>query len=294
MRSPIVAGAVAEARRTGHEQVRWRALGRDRGQCWGRRLWCLSGPGHGPGQGDLRHELEGPGRAWRLLSGRGRRHLRQARARRDRPAGRPAGQPLAAAGRRQDRLQHGRQPVRPVQLHPGQRADGDDRGDLPEGAAGAAGAPGRWREGAGRPRRQDLLHLQRRAADLLAVAAAGLRLQGRPGEALHLQSGAVPGRHQLGAAGLRHLRAVRDPAAGRVRAGGPDDGGLRLRHLLDHDRDLAEAGRREPRPGAALRQRHDRGLVQLSLRRQQEGQRADQGRQPRDDRRADRLLDRRR
>ena len=48
----------------------------------------------------------------------------------------------------------------------------------------------------------------------------------------------------------------------------------------------------EPRSGAALRQRFDRGLVQLSLRRQREGQRADQGRQSGDDRRADRLLDR--
>ena len=170
-RSPVVAGAVAEARRVWHEQARAFSGGRDRGRSGG-GLRVPERAGHGPGQGDLRLELEGPGRAWRLLPGRGRRHLCQARARRDRPAGRPAGQPLAAAGRRQDRLQHGRQPVRPVQLHPGQRADGDDRGDLPEGAAGPAGAPGRWCEGAGRPRRQDLLHLQRRAADLLAVAAS--------------------------------------------------------------------------------------------------------------------------
>ena len=103
---------------------------------------------------------------------------------------------------------------------------------------------------------------------------AGLRLRRRSGEALHLQPGAVPGRHQLGAAGLRHLRAVRHQAGGRVRPGGADDGRFRLRHLLDHDRDLAEAGRREPGPGAALRQRDDRGLVQLSLRRQRQGQRA--------------------
>ena len=66
----------------------------------------------------------------------------------------------------------------------------------------------------------------------------------------------------------------------------------RLRHLLDHDRDLLAAGRGESRSGAALRRCLDRGLVQLSVRRPGAGERADQGRQSGHDRRADRVLDR--
>ena len=52
------------------------------------------------GQGQLRHRLEGRGRAWRLLPGDRRRHLQEARPRRDPAPGRAAGEPRAAAGRR--------------------------------------------------------------------------------------------------------------------------------------------------------------------------------------------------
>ena len=88
-------------------------------------------------------------------------------------------------------------------------------------------------------------------------------------EALHLQPGAVPGRQELGAAGLRHLGAVRDRAAGRLQADGADDGRLGYDTYSTTIETIAEAGRREPRPGAALRRCHHRGLVQLPLRRQQ-------------------------
>ena len=47
--------------------------------------------GAGAGQGDLRDELAGAGRAWRFLSGSRRRHLCEVRARCNHPAGRPAG-----------------------------------------------------------------------------------------------------------------------------------------------------------------------------------------------------------
>ena len=59
----------------------------------------------------------------------------------------------------------------------------------------------------------------------------------------------------------------RHQAAGRLRAGGADDGRCRLRHLLDHDRDLVEAGPGEAGRRPALRRRLGRGLVHLPLRR---------------------------
>ena len=85
----------------------------------------LRGARLGPrlGQSHLRHQLARRGRAWRLLSGPRRWHLRQIRARRDDPAGRPADQQSPAAGRRAHRFRHGRQHDPGVQLGRAERAD---------------------------------------------------------------------------------------------------------------------------------------------------------------------------
>ena len=70
---------------------------------------------------------------------------------------------------------------------------------------------------------------------------------------------------------------------------GLPDGRRRLRHAVDHDRSQAGLGREQPGHRPALRRCLDHRLVQLPLRRQQGRQRADQERQPRDDRRPDRV-----
>ena len=62
--------------------------------------------------------------------------------------------------------------------------------------------------------------------------------------------------------------------------------------LRDADRDAARYRRKEPRPRSALRRRLGDRLVPLSLRRQHQGERGDQERESRNERRADRLLDR--
>ena len=88
---------------------RWIRIVLDR--CGGRALLALRAPrrrGAGSRQGQLRHQLARRGRAWRLLPGRRRRHLREVRPRRHHRAGRPAGGQRSAADRRQDRLLHGR------------------------------------------------------------------------------------------------------------------------------------------------------------------------------------------
>ena len=81
-----------------------------------------------------------------------------------------------------------------------------------------------------------------------------LRLQGREHQALQLQLRAVHRRQAFDPAGLRHLRAVRGRAAGRVQAERLPARRLRLRHLLDPDHDPPGNRREEPRSGAALRQ----------------------------------------
>ncbi len=53
---------------------------------------------------------------------------------------------------------------------------------------------------------------------LLPVAEGRFRLQRRAGEALHLQSAAVPRRQEHGDAGLCHVRALRGRDAGQVQA----------------------------------------------------------------------------
>ena len=175
-----------------------------------------------------------------------------------------------AVGRRQDRLQHGRQPVRAVQLHRRTTC--------------------RWSRS--RPM------FQKDPQVLLAHPDVGIRQLRRTSRArpscsrndgrltfwLWLKQvyglnddqvkpytfnpGALPGRQERGPAGLRHLRAVRHRAAGRLRAGRADDGRRRLRHLLDHDRD-ARRSWSTSKPDLVQRfvDAIDRGLVQLPLRR---------------------------
>ncbi len=64
----------------------------------------------------------------------------------------------------------------------------------------------------------DAVHRARGLRDLFPVAQVRLRLRREAGEALHLQSAAVPRRQAQRDAGLRHLGAVRDRAAGRLQA----------------------------------------------------------------------------
>ena len=248
--------------------------------------------GAGPGRGDLRHELEGPGRAWRLLSGGGRRDLREIRPGRDDPRGRPAGQPQPAARRRHDRLQHGRRHVRRLQLRPERHPHGGGRGHVPEGPADPDGASGPGPRDDRRPQGPPDPDLAGRPHRLLGVAEGGVWLHRRPDPPLHLQPRTLPRRQERDPAGLSELGAVCGRARGRFHAKSLPACRCRLRPLLDRDRDLLAAGRGEPGPRAALRRCLDRGLVQLPVRRPGPWQRADQAGQSGDDRRADRLLDR--
>ena len=117
----------------------------------------------------------------------------------------------------------------------------------------------------------------RRAWHLLPVDEERLRLQRSAGEALHLQPAAVPRRQEA-----RPCRATSPPSRSRSRSRRLQAEGVParrpgLQHLFDADRDAPRAGGEEARPGAALRRCVDDRLVQLPLRRQQGGQRADQG-----------------
>ena len=136
-------------------------------------------------------------------------------------------------------------------------------------------------------------HRQGRRAQLLPVD------EGRPTassdgkrEALHLQPGAVHRRQEVGPAGLCHLRAVRGREAGRLQAQpcscSPTTASPPIRRRSRRTQDMSTS---KPRRRAALRRCLDHRLVQLSLRRQQSRQRADQEGQSGHDRRADRLLD---
>ncbi len=167
------------------------------------------------GSSRLRHRLARAGRARRLLSGGRGRHLREARARRHDPDGRPAGQRPAAPRRRPARRRDGRRAAGALRGRAG-RADHRDRRDVPEEsdrdhrasrgdeARGAQGEADRGRRG--------------REHHVLAVAEAALRLHRRPEAALRVQRPAVSRRPQPVAAGLRDVRAVLD-REGRREAG---------------------------------------------------------------------------
>ena len=94
------------------------------------------------GQGLVRNQLGGRGRAWRILPGRGRRHLQELRARRHHRARWPQQQQSHPADRRQARFLHEREHAAVVRCRRQQRAAGDGRRDLPEGPAGPADASG--------------------------------------------------------------------------------------------------------------------------------------------------------
>ena len=115
----------------------------------------------------------------------------------------------------------------------------------------------------------------------------------RAGQALHLQPAALPRRQEAAPAGLRHLRAVRDREAGRLQAEGLPARRRRLQHLLDDDRDAPRAGREEARRwcSASSMPRSSAGTT-ISTATTRPPTTLIKQRQSRDDRRADRLLDR--
>ena len=67
------------------------------------------------------------------------------------------------------------------------------------------------RQKAGRPQAADAVRVQGRYFKLFSVAEVRIWIQRGQGQALHLQRAAVPRGRAKRDAGLRHLRAVRDP-----------------------------------------------------------------------------------
>ena len=82
---------------------------------------------------------------------------------------------------------------------------------------------------------------------LLALPAPEVRALRQPAQALQLQHGAVPRRQERGPAGLPLVRALFDRPGARPAAVGAADRRCGLQRLPDHDRDLAQAGRRRRR-----------------------------------------------
>ena len=110
----------------------------------------------------LRHQLEAEAEHGGFYQAVANGNYAQVRPRRDDPSRAARRSTTPAAGRRQGRLRHGRQPVQAVQLRQAEGADGDGGGDLPEGSAGAA-----WPTRAGHRQRsatqgQPILHRQGR------------------------------------------------------------------------------------------------------------------------------------
>ena len=143
-------------------------------------------------QGLLRHQLARGSRARRLLPGGRRRHLRQIRARGEDRSGRAAGQQSPAADFRQGRLLHGRQHDPGDGRGEGGRADARRRLHVPEGPdhLHVPSGPGP-RQDRGPEERQRLFRRQGQSGHRLPVGEADLRFQGREGEAVFLQPGAL-------------------------------------------------------------------------------------------------------
>ena len=116
------------------------------------------------------------------------------------------------------------------------------------------------------------------------MAQGRLRFSRRSGQALHFQSAAVSCRQEIGDARLCDLRAVCHRTAGQVQAEDFPAGRSGLLGLFDVGRDAPRPGRQKAGSGAALCRCFDHRLVQLHLRRQQRGQRADQEPESRNDR----------
>ena len=202
-------------------------------------------------------------------------HLCEIRARRDDHSGRPPGERRPVAPLRQDRVLHGRRHDR--QSPVGRKQTSADRGrrGLPEEPADFhVASRRRARQMGGPAERQARLCRRRRDPDLLRLAPARLRLQGREHPALQFQFRALHPEQDVDPAGLCHRRALRDRKAGRFQAERLPAQRLRLRHLFDPDRDAPRDRREEPRSRAALRRRLRHRLVSLSLWRQRQGQRA--------------------
>ena len=100
---------------------------------------AFAGAGAGAGRGDLRHQLGRRGRAWRLLPGGRRRHLREIRPEgHHHPEGRAGACCSAARSSSTWRATCSARSRRRRAGHPGDRG----RRDLPEGSADPHGPPG--------------------------------------------------------------------------------------------------------------------------------------------------------
>ena len=225
------------------------------------------------GQGVVRHQLGGPGRTWRLLPGRRRRHLQEVWPRRHHHSRRAQRQQPHSDDLGEDRLLHVGEFAADLRCSQQQHPDRCDRLDVPEGSAGSSGAPGSQREEAGRPEAADAVRLQGRRCELLPVAEVGVRLRREQGQTLHLQPAAVSRRQEERDAGLCVVRAVQRREGGRLQADHRAARRQRLQHLFDPDRDAQRTGRQQARSRPALRRCLDPRLVQLHLRRQQSRQR---------------------
>ena len=177
-----------------------------------RRHAGLRRPGARPDarQGLVRHQLGRRGRAWRLLSGGRGRHLQEIRPRRDHRAGRPAGEQPLLLLVGQDRFLH----ERATRC----RASTRWRENIPTVVVAAAfqkepqvllAHPGQGFDKFEDLKKATLFISSEGLQTYLQMDAGRVRLRAREGEALHLQSRAVPGRQEERDAGLCDVRAVR-------------------------------------------------------------------------------------
>ena len=152
----------------------------------------------GPRQGELPDELARPGRAWRLLPGRRRRHLQEARLDVDAAQGGPQLEPsqLLLGGR-----------VDMVDVERASKRSTTPRENLPFCASRAIfqkdpqvliAHPGVGNDTLREAQGQADPDRRRRRRQLLAVPEGEVRLHRRADAALHLQPGAVPGRQEPG------------------------------------------------------------------------------------------------
>ena len=193
--------------------------------------------GTGVRQGHVRNELAGRSRAWRLLSGLGRRHLRQVRARRDHPARRTAGQPPPPAAGRQNRFPHGCESL--------QTFDAVAQ-NIPTIAIAAMfqkdpqvliAHPDRASTSSPTLRRLTLFVSSEGLVTYFQWLKADFGFDREQGQTLHIQPAAIPGGQEQRHAGLRHVRALRHRAgiaSSRQCISARRSG---LQRLLDPDRD---------------------------------------------------------
>ena len=134
------------------------------------------------------------------------------------------------------------------------------------------------------PKRVPDDHRQGRAGDILSMDGAGLRFQGGQRQALHIQSRAIHRRPARDPAGLCDLGAVRGRTRRSLQAEHLPVRRQRLQDLCDDGRNPRGPGCEQAGSRAAFHRRFDHRLVQLSIRRQRQGERRDQGRQSRYDR----------